>query len=151
MTARGNVAAEGCQRTSLSREFLAATLYLVSGIRSDRNTNAACDPRIGLRQSNTETGEFEMKNLLAFLGCGLMALAIGCGESPKPVAPSSPMDPAKMQEMMKASGTAPAASADGAADGDAKKEEEKTEEKKEEEKTEAKPEEKKEEEKKEDK
>ena len=96
-----------------------------------------------------------MKNLLAFLGCGLMALAIGCGESPKPVAPASPMDPAKMQEMMKASGTAPAASTEGAADGDAKKEEEKTEakpeEKKEEEKTEAKPEEKKEEEKKEDK
>ena len=134
---------------------MAATLYLVSGIRSDRNTNAACDPRIGLRQSNTETGEFEMKNLLAFLGCGLMALAIGCGESPKPVAPTPVMDPAKMQEMMKASGTAPAASTEGAADGDAKKEEEKTEakpeEKKEEEKTEAKPEEKKEEEKKEDK
>lgn len=90
-----------------------------------------------------------MKNLLAFLGCGVLALAIGCGEAPKPAAPPA-MDPGKMTEMMKGAAATPAA-AEGekaAAEGEKKeeaKEEAKPEEKKEEAKPEAKPEEKKEE------
>lgn len=90
-----------------------------------------------------------MKNLLAFLGCGVLALAIGCApEAPKTTTPA--MDPGKMTEMMKGAAATPAA-AEGekaAAEGEKKeeaKEEAKPEEKKEEAAAEAKPEEKKEE------
>lgn len=88
-----------------------------------------------------------MKNLLAFLGCGVLALAIGCApEAPKTTTP--PADPAKMQEMMKGMGAAKPAEGGAAAEGEKKEEgaaEAKPEEKKEEAAAEAKPEEKKEE------
>ena len=43
-----------------------------------------------------------MKNLLKLLGCGVCAFAIGCGDQPASTPPTPAMDPAKVQEMMKA-------------------------------------------------
>ncbi|MCX7420830.1 MAG: hypothetical protein NT013_14985 [Planctomycetia bacterium] len=93
-----------------------------------------------------------MKSLLAFLGCGVLALAIGCGEAPKPV--TAQPDTAKMKEMMSGMGAPKGVEGGAAVEGDKKEEaatDAKPEEKKEEAAADAKPEEKKEEEKKDDK
>ena len=65
-----------------------------------------------------------MKNLVAFLGCGVLALAIGCGDSkPAPVAPSPAMTPEMMKNMSGANAGQPAgADSEKAADAGEKKE-----------------------------
>ena len=89
----------------------------------------------------------DMKKLVALLGCGLTALAIGCGDSGSPPPTAPVMDPAKMKPPV----GMPALPGVADPSGEEKKEEAKPEEKKEEEakpeekKEEAKPEEKKEE------
>ena len=72
-----------------------------------------------------------------FLGCGVVAFAIGCGGEAAPPAASAPkMDPAMMEKMANPATVKPAEGAEGAAEAAGEKKEEPAAEKKEEEKKE---------------